>query len=107
MTDASTRPPLRSGPCGVRKLLTAPPAENFSDRVLASVTRTASSTPRRMHGERTPREKRGVLTMSRTADVTGDFDTAARAAVAAAALRVREHALRQVTAGTAPGSVDI
>ena len=39
--------------------------------------------------------------MSRTADVTGDFGTAARAAVAAAALRVREHALRQVTAYTA------
>ena len=39
--------------------------------------------------------------MSRTADVTGDFETAARAAVAAAALRVREHALRQTAAYTA------
>ncbi|MFW0872983.1 hypothetical protein [Rhodococcoides corynebacterioides] len=39
--------------------------------------------------------------MSRTFTVTGDFNTAARAAVAAAALRVREHALRQVTAYTA------
>ena len=39
--------------------------------------------------------------MSRTVTVTGNFDTAARAAVAAAALRVREHALRQVTAYTA------
>ncbi len=39
-----------------------------------------------------------MITISRTVTVTGDFDTAARAAVAAAALRVREHALRQVTA---------
>ena len=39
--------------------------------------------------------------MSRTVTVKGDFETAARAAVAVAALRVREHALRQVTAYTA------